>query len=179
LPYGVILLPDGDTAERMIDYARHVGETAEPLMTIGANAPPHLTLLHVDCSADDAWRWWTAVSEALPAVIHVRLGRLAFSPIPPGDFHVPEGGIYAGLEAFRYTVLEQAHAATVRAAEAITGTPLTGTGEDLSPHVTLGILRRFPSHRVELPADLVTGRFAARPALGALGPYGTFPKILG
>jgi hypothetical protein len=147
-------------------------------MTIGATAPPHLTLLHVDCSADDAQRWWAYASDVLPPVIWVRFGRLAFSPIPPGNFHVPEGGIYAGLEAFRDRKLDAAHAAAARFAGTVGGRPLTGTGDAFSPHVTLGILRSFPTHAVGLPADLVTGRFPVRPALGALGPYGTFPEIL-
>ncbi|WIM93629.1 hypothetical protein ACTOB_005614 [Actinoplanes oblitus] len=179
MPYGIVLLPDPETADRLAEYAAHVGASGEPLMTIGPAAPPHLTLLHADCGAEAAQRWWTCVAGALPPVIWVRLNRLAFSPISPGDFHVPEGGVYAGLEAFRGRELDAAHDTVVRCAGAVDGRPLTGIGDAFSPHITLGVLRRFPAHRVELPADLVTGRFPLRPALGALGRYGTFPDILG
>lgn len=177
MPYGIVLLPEPETAGRLVEYAAHVGAGSEPLMTLNPAAPPHLTLLHMDCTVEAAHRWWKSAAEVLPPVIWVRLGRLAFSPIPPGDFHVPEGGIYAGLEAFRDRELDAAHAAVARFAGTVGGRPLTGIGDAFSPHITLGILRRFPAHAVELPASLVTGRFPLRPALGTLGPYGTFPDL--
>ncbi len=178
MPYGIVLLPEPETADRLVQYAAHVGASSEPLMTINPTAPPHITLLHAGCNVEDAQRWWKCAADVLPSVIWVRLGRLGFSPIPLGDFHVPEGGIYVGLEAFRNHELDAAHDAVVQFASAVGGTPLTGIGDAFSPHITLGILRRFPTHAVELPSSLVTGQFSFRPALGVLGPYGTFPDIL-
>lgn len=178
MPYGIILLPDEDTSQRLIRYAAQFSGSGSPLMVIGANAPPHVTLLQIDCSFDDAHLWWMRAAPKLDSTISIQLAGLLLTPVPKGNYHTPEGGIHVGLEAVRRSDLERAHSYTVHSADKIDGSRLTPDGEDFRPHVTLGVLSSFPSVALDLPLEIVTRRFNAKAALGTLGNYGTFPEII-
>lgn len=147
-------------------------------MLIGVNAPPHVTLLQIDCSLEDAQLWWRRTTSRFNSAISIQLAGLLFKPIPKGNYHNPEGGIHVGLEAVRRADLERAHNYTVHSADKINGRMLTPTGEDFRPHVTLAVLSGIPSVTLDLPSEIVTRRFDARVALGVLGDYGTFPEII-
>jgi hypothetical protein len=178
MPYGIVLLPPPDVARRLIGYSAAIGGLADARMTLGDAAPPHVTVLHAACDLPAARDWWERVRDHLGDAGPVTTGGLAFAPVPAGDFYLPEGGVYFGLEIVRHKALAVAHEAALRAARDVGAEPLGRVGEGFRPHITLGVGRRFPVGEVELPADLVTTSFPVTPALGELGPYGTFPRLL-
>jgi hypothetical protein len=178
VPYGIILLPEPVVTRQLIDYSANIGSLSTTRMTLGSDAPPHVSILHVDCHYDDARSWWEAVRDDLPTRIVITTTALAFAPIPKGNHYVPEGGVYYGLEVLRHRHLEAAHDHTVRVSNAVGATILSDAGENFRPHITLGILASSPCGRVDLPTELVSASFPGSLAFGELGAYGTFPKIL-
>ena len=178
MPYGIILLPDQDTSRSLIQYAAQFTKSGTPLMLVGAGAPPHVTLLHIDCSFEDAQHWWRSAAPKLDSTISIQLAGLAFTPTPKGNYYVPEGGIHVGLEAVRRSNLERAHHDVIHSAEKIAGNILTPMGENFRPHVTLGVLSSPPNVALDLSPEIVTREFHAKAALGTLGSYGTFPEII-
>jgi 2'-5' RNA ligase len=178
VPYGIVLLPDQDTSQSLIRYAAQFTESDSPLMLVGVDAPPHVTLLHIDCSFKDAKFWWKSAVSKLDSVISIQLTGLAFTPMLKGNYYAPGGGIHVGLEALRRSTLERAHRNVVYSANQVKGGILSPIGDDFRPHVTLGVLSSFPGTTLDLPPEIVTRRFHAKAALGKLGNYGTFPEIL-
>lgn len=178
MTFGVILLPDPDTSERLIAYSRDIAAASAPLMALGPDAPPHVTLCHAHCSHDTADAWWSAVKGAVTQDLTLDRCGLIFQPIPAGDFYVPSGGVSAGVEITRRDDLNRAHLATLDAARRLKAEPIGAVGEDFRPHITLGIMAAFPTGPVPFASGLVMGAVSGRLALGELGPCGTFPRIL-
>jgi hypothetical protein len=170
MPYGVVLLPEAGTRTRLVALAESIGASASPLMLVGATAPPHVSVLHVDSRDGEALRAWV---RANPGPVRVTLTGLTFKPTPPGDYYVPEGGLYFGLEVVKRPDLEALHRSAL---EWTRGTnPLGFVGDEFRPHLTLGVLAGRPS----LPdfRAMPTGELELTPAVGEVGPYGTFPGL--
>jgi hypothetical protein len=178
VPYGIILLPEPVVTRQLIDYSAHIGNLSTARMTLGSASPPHVSILHVDCRYDDARSWWEAVRADSSTRIVITTTALAFAPIPKGNYYVPEGGVYYGLEVLRHRHLEAAHDRAVRASNVVGATILSDAGENFRPHITLGILAGAPCGCVDVPTELVSASFPGSLTFGELGAYGTFPKIL-
>lgn len=171
------MLPDPEITERLTSFSNEIAE-ANAIMSLDVQErPPHLTLLHVDADREVADRWWSEVLKTVEPSLPVRLTGLMFAPMSPGDYYVPEGGVYFGLEAKCTAALRQAHAKIFEAAAKFDATPIGVTGDNFSPHVTLGVLQSFPGD-VSLRSSVLGASFTGRLALGRLGSYGTFPEIL-
>ncbi|MFI5930724.1 hypothetical protein [Actinoplanes sp. NPDC051494] len=172
MPYGIVLLPDPGTSAALVALAATIGADAGPLMLVGDQAPPHVSVLHVDGGSEEDLRYW-ARSHARDFTVKI-IG-LLFAAVPPGDYYVPEGGYYAGLEVVRRPGLDEFHRETLDWAESAGATPLGAVGTDYRPHVTLGMTARPP--RLPDLDTLPSGEFTLSPAIAPLGPYGTFPTL--
>lgn len=177
--YGIILLPPPDLAVQMVEYSKRLAaRTVNPTMSLDTDErPPHLTLLHVECDEDVASSWWSQAKALLEPSYPITLTGLAFTPLPSGDYYVPEGGLYFGLQARYSNALRQVHLRLLDLARELGARPLEATGENFAPHITLGILQGFPVDEPPVPPEIVTATARGEPAFGHLGAYGTFPTL--
>jgi hypothetical protein len=176
---GLVLLPEQRlVVDRLARYAGAVCTSGKPLMMIGEDAPPHLTLIHITTSLAAAKVIFDRAAARLGFRLPVRLSGLMFAPIPTGDYHVPEGGIYVGLEALRTPALDFAHRFVCNEATRFGAKILTPAGDDFRPHITLGILTTYPVRPIPLPPEVVKASFNTSLRLGRLGRNGTVPDIL-
>jgi 2'-5' RNA ligase len=176
MPYGIILLPEKPEADRISEYSRRLGMSADALMVLGDDAPAHLTLAHFDGTWSAAESCWNNFSRASPTSVRVELVSLTIQPRPPGDYYIPEGGISVSLEAERTDYLTRLHELAAKAAEEVGATIL---GHRLfRPHVSLAVLRETEIGQLDFMPAIIRSSFTGRVALGSLGPYGTFPSIL-
>lgn len=178
MPYGILLLPDEATSERLVAYARAVVGEQNPVMCVSGVLRTHLTLLHVDADADAAAELWRRVGKVLPSEVSVSPSGVQVIPIAAGDYYVPQGGVYVGLEAQRLEDLAHAHRQVADAAADMALPTLSGAGPRFRPHVTLSVLDAEARHvTVPVPSAELLAPFTCRPAWGKLAPYGTFPEI--
>lgn len=177
MPFGIILLPSPELSGRIANYSARIGASASALMTLGDSAPPHVTLCHADCSSDAAELWWSSAKSRIGSSVEVQRTGLVFEAIPAGDSYVPSGGVSAGIAVVRRTEIEKAHQVALAEARKVGAKVMGAVGDDYRPHVTLGILERFPSGAVPFEPEVVSGSMRGTLAFGVLGPYGTFPDI--
>ncbi|GAA2484977.1 hypothetical protein [Winogradskya humida] len=169
MPYGIVLLPDPATSATLAALARTIGAAAGPLNLAGPKAPPHVSILHIDTEDRaplDAW------VRAHPGPLTVKIIGLLFADVPAGDYYVPTGGSYFGLEIVRRPDLDALHSSAL---DLPAGPPLGNVGPDFRPHITLGMV----SGALHLP-DLATvpaGELTLTPAVGRIGPFGSFPDL--
>ena len=176
--YGVVLLFDDALAAAITGYAAALGAGAGRRMVLGPDAPPHVTLAHATCDRDVALAWWSRCRGMLPDAVPVRFHGVSLAPVPAGDYYVPEGGVYAGLEALPDPELHRWHRAVVRHARDLGAGLLGAVGDAFRPHVTLGVLTGGPVLVTPPDPAMLSPATGLRPVLGRLGPYGTFPEIL-
>jgi hypothetical protein len=168
--HGVVLRPDAATSRALIELSHAIGGAAEPIMLLGSEAPPHVSVVH-----------WEA-PDRIPSVValcgryrertfDVKVTGLLYTVVPAGDYYVPQGGYYFGLEIVRRPDLDALHQEFLSAV----AQPLGQVGDDFRPHITLGMTARMPV----LPplSDLTTGIIRTTLAAGPVGPYGTFPRL--
>lgn len=170
--HGVVLRPDAETSRALIELSHAIGDDHRPLMLLGDKAPPHLSVLHVDGTADDRTADLVAATaphrgRTFPATI---IG-LLYSVVPPGDHYVPTGGHYFGLEVTRSPELDALHQKFLRLGHP----PLGLVGDDYRPHITLGVTAGAPGPPPL--AEVPTGTVRLTMAHGTVGPYGTFPEL--
>ena len=171
--YGVTLLPDAETIERMLHFAHKVtAASSSAISCVSADAIPHLSLVHAESNTDEAGRWWHEVARSITANFSATLTGLMFSPLPVGDYYVPEGGIYFGLEVLRSAALYNAHHEVLEIASRVGAVPVGAIGDNFRPHITLGILREFPSTRLILPSDITAASIQCTVAFGQIRRYG-------
>ncbi len=140
-------------------------------MLLGDTAPPHVSVLHVDGTEDQIPAIEAAIERHRDRSFEVTVIGLLYAVVPPGDYYVPTGGYYFGLEVIRRPDLDALHQEFLRL-----GLPPLGlVGPDYRPHVTLGMSARQPA----LPAltDVPTGTLRMTIAGGLIGPHGTFPDL--
>jgi hypothetical protein len=176
------VLPEQSAAERIVEYSRRLGAGGGTSMLLGGDAPAHLSLAHFDCAQTTAQACWAAFSDARdapaasPAGVSVELVGLAFKPLPPGDYYVPEGGVAVSLEAENTDGLTDLHDRAVEAVRAA-GAGLLGR-PSFRPHVTVAVFRESRIGGFDVDPAVVRSSFSGRIAFGRLGPYGTFPQII-
>lgn len=179
MPYGIFLLPDSRTCERFAGYARTMACGHTAIMSVDATVNrPHVSLLHVDAERDEAAELWRRARAALPPEVPVSLSGLQVAPILQGDYYVPQGGVYAGLEALRLPALAHAHHEVLDLAARLSLRSLSPAGEHYRPHVTLSVLETAENVTLPVPSAELLTTFTGRPAWGELGPYGTFPEVV-
>ena len=178
MAFGIILLPDDAVRRRFAAYATRVSEESACLMRVGATRPPHVTLAHFDSTRDEAEELWRRLRPSLLSVVTLQPSGVQLAPITPGDFYVPEGGVYCGVEVLRHAGLEEAHGAVRAGLTRLGLSPVGAPARDFRPHVTLAVLPETPAVSMPVPQASLLEAFDARAALGELGPYGTFPRIL-
>ncbi|MEU4557932.1 2'-5' RNA ligase family protein [Actinoplanes sp. NPDC023936] len=169
--YGVVLVPEASVSRALVDLSHAIGAGREPLMLLGDEAPPHVSVLHVDCADDRVPAIVAAAHPYRERSFEVTVTGLLYAVVPPGDYYVPSGGYYFGLEVIRRPGLDALH----REFLGLGMPPLGLVGEDYRPHITLGVTARPP---VLPPLERVpTGSLRMTMASGPVGPYGTFPAL--
>ncbi|MEU4690220.1 2'-5' RNA ligase family protein [Actinoplanes sp. NPDC023714] len=168
MAYGVVLRPDPQTARDLIALSQSIGAAHTPLMLLGEKSPPHVSVLHVDADPGD-----------MPAVVRSHQGRtfdvkpigLLFAVVPPGDYYVPTGGHYFGIEVIRTPELNALHHRFLELGQP----PLGLVGDDYRPHITLGMTAEQPTLP---PLDRVpAATLKMTLASGPVAPFGTFPHL--
>jgi hypothetical protein len=187
MAYGVVLLPDARTAATLTELSRAIGHGAQPLHQLGPQAPPHVSVLHLDLPNTDRPNTdrpnetdllaeeVAARARANPVRIRVKLIGLLYVPVPRGDYYVPTGGIYFGIEVVRRPDLDSLHRDYLSFAAQHGMRPLGAVGDDYRPHLTLGVTAVQPALP---PLDRVPlGELELVLASGRIGPYGSFPTL--
>jgi hypothetical protein len=174
MAYGVVLLPDDRTARALTELSHAIGHGARSLHLLGDHAPPHVSVLHLDVPDDRAGEV-AAYADAHPRTITVKVIGLLYVPVPAGDYYVPSGGIYFGVEIVRRPDLDALHRDYLGFAAGRGLAPLGAVGSDYRPHITLGVT---PVRPALPPLGLVPlGELEMTLAHGPVGPYGTFPTL--
>jgi hypothetical protein len=170
--YGVVLRPDAQTSQSLVDLSHAIGDGHEPLMLLGEKAPPHVSVLHVDCPAGRTAGIVAATARHRGRTFHAKIIGLLYAVIPPGDYYVPTGGHYFGLEMIRTPELDALHREFLRLGHP----PLGLVGHDYRPHITLGVTTAPPSRPPfsRIPAGVVPLTMSS----GPVGPFGTFPDLV-
>ena len=170
--YGVVLRPGSQMSRSLVELSHTIGAGHQPLMLLGQNAPPHLSVLHVDCAGDQTAGIVAATAPHRGRTFPAKVIGLLYSVIPPGDYYVPSGGYYFGLEMIRSPELDALHQQFLLLGHP----PLGQVDQDYRPHITLGVTAGPPA-RPPL-AEVPTGVIPLTMASGPLGPYGTFPDLM-
>jgi hypothetical protein len=170
--YGVVLRPDAQTSRSLVELSHAIGDGHEPLMLLGEKAPPHVSVLHVDCAEDQTAGIVAATAPHRGRTVPAKVIGLLYAVIPPGDYYVPTGGYYFGLELIRSPELDALHQEFLRLGH----TPLGLRDQDYRPHITLGVTAAPPSQPPfsKVPAGVVRLTMAS----GPIGPFGTFPDLV-
>ncbi|MFF0373330.1 2'-5' RNA ligase family protein [Actinoplanes missouriensis] len=173
MAYGVVLVPDAGVSRALVDLSQEIGAGREPLMLLGDDAPPHVSVLHADCADDRIPEMVTAAHPYRERSFEVTVIGLLYAVVPPGDYYVPSGGYYFGLEVIRRPGLDELHREFLGL-----GMPALGlVGEDFRPHITLGVTTQPPALP---PLERVpAGSLRMTMASGPVGPFGTFPELTG
>ena len=174
MPYGVVLLPDRRTHEELATLAAAIAGPSR-VNTLGDHAPAHVSVAHFDGDAEEAARVAAHLDGFPLTVPSVKIIGLLYATVAPGDYYVPQGGVYFGLEMVRRPDLDALHTEVLGWIAEAGARPLGAVGADFRPHITLGV----SSSRPELPdpADVPAGELAVTLAFGEVGPYGTFPGL--
>jgi hypothetical protein len=170
--YGVVLRPDAETSRSLIELSHVIGDGHEPLMLLGEKAPPHLSVLHMDCAEDQTDGIVAATASHRGRIFPATIIGLLYSVVPPGDYYVPAGGYYFGLEMIRSPELDALHQEFL----SLGHPPLGLVDRDYRPHITLGMTAGPPS-QPPFP-EIPTGVLQLTMSSGPVGPFGTFPDLL-
>jgi len=174
MAYGVVLLPDARITRALTELSHAIGHGARPLHQLGEHAPPHISVLHLDVP-DDRAAEIAGYAAASATRLTVKVIGLLYVPVPKGDYYVPTGGIYFGVEIVRRPDLDALHRACLDFAAARGMATLGAVGADYRPHITLGVA---PAQPALPPLDMLPlGEFETTLASGPVGPYGTFPTL--
>lgn len=174
MAYGVVLLPDARTTDALTALSHAAGHGARPLHRLGDHAPPHVSVLHLDVPGDRTAEL-AAHADAHPVSLTVKVIGLLYAPVPAGDYYVPTGGVYCGVEIVRRPDLDALHREYLDLAAERGLRPLGAVGADYRPHMTLGVTEVQPA----LPplGTVPLGELEMTLAHGPVGPYGSFPTL--
>jgi hypothetical protein len=171
MAYGVVLRPDAVTSRSLVELSHLIGTGHDPLMLLGDKAPPHVSVLHVDCAPADEPGIAAATAPHRGRTFPVKIIGLLFAAVPPGDYYVPDGGFYFGLEVIRTPELNALHQEFM----SLGHRPLGLVDDDYRPHITLGMTAGQPS----LPplTAVPSGTLTLTMASGPVSDFGTFPTL--
>jgi hypothetical protein len=175
MPYGVVLLPDRRTHHRLSALAAAIGG-ADPIHRLGDAAPAHVSVAHFEADATQAAEIAARVAHHPRRGITAKIIGLLYAVVGRGDYYVPQGGVYFGIEIVRRPDLDALHEETLGWIREARATPLGAVGADYRPHITLGVTGDRPA----LPGleDVPAGELDLTPAFGELGLYGTLPSLV-
>ncbi|WP_127503504.1 hypothetical protein [Actinoplanes solisilvae] len=173
MPYGVVLLPDRETHDRLAALAAVIGGPAA-VNVLGDHAPAHVSVAHFEADARQASVIERHSARHSVRDLRLRIIGLLYASVAPGDYYFPGGGVYFGIEIVRRPDLDALHREVLGWVDEVGGAPLGQVGADFRPHVTLGI-----GPDASLPAwpSVPVGEFPVTLAFAELGPYGTFPDL--
>lgn len=173
MPYGVVLLPDRGTHDRLAALAAVVGGPSA-VNVLGRHAPAHVSVLHFEADAGPAEQIGRRIAGHHVRSLPMKIIGLLYASVPPGDYYFPRGGVYFGVELVRRPELDALHHEVLGWVHEVGGVPLGQTGDDYRPHVTLGI---GPDATLPPWPDVPVGEFEATLAFAELASYGTFPTL--
>ena len=175
MPYGVVLLPDRRTHEKLAALAAAIAGTS-PIHRLGDTAPAHVSVAHFEADPTQAAQIAVRVAGHPQQGLSVKIIGLLYAVVARGDYYVPQGGVYFGVEVVRRPELSALHEETLGWVRETGATPLGAVGADYRPHVTLGVTGGQPA----LPGldEVPVGDLDLTLAFGQLGPYGTFPTLV-
>jgi hypothetical protein len=175
MPYGVVLLPQRRTHEELVALAAAIAGT-RPIHRLGETAPAHVSVAHFEAGPAQAARIAARVAGRPQQGLSAKIIGLLYAVVARGDYYVPQGGVYFGLEVVRRPDLSALHEETLGWIRDAGATPLGAVAADYRPHITLGITGGQPA----LPGleDVPAGDLGLTLAFGRLGPYGTFPGLV-
>jgi hypothetical protein len=174
MPYGVVLLADRRVHQRLAALAAAISGS-DSISLLGPAAPAHVSIVHFDGDAGQAAQMRTWIACRPQQTMPVTIIGLLYAAVAAGDYYVPQGGVYFGLEVVRRPDLDLLHQDALSSVQRAGGTPLGAVGAGFRPHLTLGVTRAQPA----LPdlGDVPVGQLELTLAFGELGPYGTFPSL--
>jgi hypothetical protein len=175
VPHGYVLRPDPATRDALVELSHAIGSRSQPFMLLGPQAPPHVSVLHVDATDDQLTGMAATAERHRDSVFEVQVIGLLYAVVPPGDYYVPQGGYYFGLEIIRRPDLNALHADFVNAATATGARRLGLVDQNYRPHITLGMTQAPP--RLPPLETVPAGVLRMTMASGRLGPYGTVPDL--
>jgi hypothetical protein len=175
MPFGVVLLADRRTHASLAGLAGAIGGGADPINLLGSRAPAHVSVVHFDGEPTQAAEVAARVARHPRPVTTVKFIGLLYAVLAAGDYYVPQGGVYFGLEVVRRPDLDALHTEVLDWLDDAGAAPLGAVGADYRPHFTLGVTATRPV----LPdlAGVPTGEVDVTLAVAELGPYGTFPGL--
>jgi len=178
MAFGIILLPRQQDADLLHRMSLDLSKGIDCWMILGPASPPHISVLHVEGDQEECWSWWEAIRQELATSDHIATLRgLSTASIPVGDFYVPNGGGYVGLEVTRSAELLRAHSIALIRCHEWQLTPLGVTGDGYQPHITLCVTKSGALPSTRPPVQNLRLQ-SLRLAFGKLGAFGTFPAIL-
>src|SRR5262245_29864927 len=104
-------------------------------MRLGPGEPAHITLVHGQCTGEAAMWWWRATNADL-VTVSAQLVGVMLAPVPAGNYYIPEGGIYVGIEVFPARPLTDLHRSVLRGAASHGVTAVGQVGDNYRPHLT-------------------------------------------
>jgi hypothetical protein len=176
MPYGVVLLPDRRTHEKLATLAAAIAGTRHPIHRLGDTAPAHVSVAHFEADPTQAAQIAARVAHHPQHGLSAKIIGFLYAAVARGDYYVPQGGVYFGIEVVRRPDLSALHEETLGWVREADATPLGAVGADYRPHVTLGVTGGRPA----LPGldEVPAGDLDLTLAFGQLGPYGTFPSLV-
>ena len=176
--HGIVLVPDEELTDQLRGLAHDIVSDPAPIMRLGPQTVPHVTLAHCRDELDRAGSWWAAAAPALPAAIEVAVIGVLLAYLPEGGFYVPEGGVYCGLEIVRKPDIDTLHDIVISAAHEQGIAPIGAVGDDFRPHLTLGVFSHPAVNVAALRAERIPRTLTLTPVLGELGAYGTIVGVV-
>jgi hypothetical protein len=187
---GLVYLPSPKISDLCVRYAASLVNDLSPRVVVGAQALPHLSLLHAetDRSPDSLF---AEARTAIPAYCTfdvVSLGLLRYDtpynapPAPVLDRRGSAPSTPATMAWLMVPCSEALRSAERAAMElpGLSGVPITtGNGDDFQPHLTIAMWEGHTPPTTFEPAELIPKKgIQGTLALGAIGPNGVYTHTL-
>jgi hypothetical protein len=177
---GLVYLPEESGREACVRFGKSIVGERTPRAVVGADALPHVSLVHVESDEEPEVLWREAKASIAPVVALdvLALGLLRYDT-PYNAPPAAGGATMAWLVIPCSPALREAERGAVGLPFVLRAGATTYNGDLYQPHVTLAIWDGDLAPRGrELPQDLFGKRMTARLALGVIGPDGTYVRSL-
>jgi 2'-5' RNA ligase len=173
--YGFVLEPDRRLGRALTALAAAVGAGSDPVVLLGREALPHLTIVHFHADQEQAAAAASVLRSHRPRDLDVRTLGLTYGVVPAGDFYVPQGGFYFGIEVLRRPDLDRLHQEFLATLSGMGIETQGSVGPEYRPHMTLGVTAKPPL----LPtlSKVPIGEFRMSLAFGPTLPHGNFREL--